>query len=750
VRNEYFLDTQGNKDVSLGDLAKIVRGRAWLVALCVFLGLVAGEVAIITTPPTYRADGLLQIDSGGKILPITIEGLVLGETEVDTEVIIITSRGVVGSAISSLGNVRTQASPRMLPIVGPLIYQLPLPDPGLGWLRPYAWNTEKITIAALEVPEDWGDKKMTIVKGSGDSYKVRLPDNRVLEGQTGILLRDQNSEFLLRVDELVGESGREFIFWQQSLRTAVESMQENVKAVKPSRNSEMIMVEFEDSSAELARKKLHALLETYARQNVLKSSASAQKGMEFIRSQLPEAERALNRSQENLNLYLIGRDSVDLDYETSQLLQQITEVEKRLNQLDFEEEEIKSRYTVNHPKYRSLLTAREKLNEQLAQLRNETKNLPETQREVLELNHELATSQEFHFQLLNRLQELEIVQASSIGNVRILDQAQALETPVAPLPFQLRLFSMIIGAFLGLVLTTYLHFSSKGIRGAEDLEKLGFPVFAIVPHSVNVAPGLKKTYLKSPLKIIALENPFESTTESLRSLRTAMSFGIMNTSTESVLLTSATPNSGKTFLSINLAVIAAQTGQKVCLIDSDMRKCDLRHYLGKPLDTLGLSEVLSGQKPVEDVLVRDHKIPNLDIILSGAPPPNPSELLMRKSFDELMVRLGALYDLVILDSPPVLAVTDPIIIGRNVAARLIVARHMKTFPAELEAVRRTFEVSGNHLTGAILNNYVARKSDPGYLYNYRYGYGRKSRYGIYGYGRNSEKELSDSASSTIS
>ena len=154
MRNEPFFDTQNSKEVTLGDLTKVIGSRAWLIALCAFLGLVAGEVAIITTPPTYRADGLLQLDSRGEVLPIQIEGLSLGDSNVDTEILVLTSRGVVGSAISSLGNVRIQTSPRMLPLVGPLIYQLPLTDPGWGWLRPYAWNTERIAIAALEAPEE--------------------------------------------------------------------------------------------------------------------------------------------------------------------------------------------------------------------------------------------------------------------------------------------------------------------------------------------------------------------------------------------------------------------------------------------------------------------------------------------------------------------------------------------------------------------------------------------------------------------
>jgi len=740
MKNEYFFDTEKENVFSISDLAQIVKGRMWLVCVFVFFAIVICEVLIITISPIYKADALVQIEEKGPgITPVFFEGQDFGSFNMETEVVIATSRRVVEDALSSLDQ-RAQTSLRMLPLFGPLIYQLPLPDPGWEWLRPYAWNTEKITIGLMEIPEEWHDKEMFLVKGAGENYKVKLPDNRVLEGQTDVLLRDQDTEFSLRVDELVGKPGREFILWYQSLVKATQKMQSMLEAGNAARNARIMKIEFRDESPELARDKLQALLEAYVRQNIARSSASAQKGLEFIQSQLPEAERGLLLSQEALDAYLEEQGSVDLNYETAQLLQQITETENRLNQLILEEKHIESRYTVHHPRYKSLLTTREQLNERLAQLRSETRDLPETQREVLNLNRNVSVAQGFHSQLLSNSQELEMVQASSTGSIEILDNARASNIPVWPVPVQMRIFAALIGTFLSLSLVGYLHFSPKGIRGAEDLEKIGLPVFAIVPRSNDLASQIKKASFKTR-KISVLENPFEPTAESLRSLRTAMNFGIMNVSTESVLLTSATPNSGKTFLSVNLSIIAAQAGQKVCLIDADMRQCDVRNYFDKPRTNPGLSDILSRQKILEDVLVRDCGAPGLDIIFSGVFPPNPSELLMRKDFDELMVQLSALYDLIIVDSPPVLAVTDPIIIGRSVSARLVVVQHMKTLSAQIEAVRRTFEVSGNHLTGAVLNNYVARKSEPGYFYNYRYSY---SKYG-YGYGRGPKKEKTDAA-----
>jgi len=263
----------------------------------------------------------------------------------------------------------------------------------------------------------------------------------------------------------------------------------------------------------------------------------------------------------------------------------------------------------------------------------------------------------------------------------------------------------------------------KGIRGSQEIERLGLPVFATISYSPQAANNRSN---RGDLPVLALTTPDDMVIESIRSMRTALHFGMLDAKTNTVLLTSAAPEAGKSFTAINLAAVAAQAGQRVCLIDADMRKGYIRRYVGVAKGTPGLSELLAREATLEQVLLPG-PVDGLTVIVSGRYPPNPSELLMRSEFEKLLSDLNEKFDLIIIDSPPTLAVTDPVVIGRYVGATILVARHMKTMIGEIEAVRRAFETAGAKVTGAILNGY---KADEGgrnyggqyYYYNYSYSY----------------------------
>jgi len=200
---------------------------------------------------------------------------------------------------------------------------------------------------------------------------------------------------------------------------------------------------------------------------------------------------------------------------------------------------------------------------------------------------------------------------------------------------------------------------------------------------------------------------------------------MLDAKTNTILLTSAAPGAGKSFTAVNLAAVAAQAGQKVCLIDADLRKGYLRRYFDREKGTPGLAEYLAHEKTLDEVLIQG-PIPKLSVITSGRFPPNPSELLMRPEFGALLNRLNERFDLIIVDSPPTLAVTDPVVIGRYTGATIVVVRHLETMLGEVEAVRRTFETAGGKVTGAILNGYKvtegSRYGGQYQYYNYRYSY----------------------------
>lgn len=412
---------------------------------------------------------------------------------------------------------------------------------------------------------------------------------------------------------------------------------------------------------------------------------------------------------------------MDVEYETRTLLERATQVETELNALSLKEEELKERYTISHPVYQALLQNRAMLQGQLADLRVVTSDLPETQREIFNLTRNLEVAQQVYLQLLNRQQELRVVQASTVGSVRIIDSAYAQDQKISPRTARTLALFLVIGIVFGAGAVLVLRAMHGGIRGAQEIEAIGLPVFATVAFSPQAVNHRKK---KGVLPIHAITYPNDVVVESLRSLRTSLHFGMLDAATKSILLTSAAPSAGKTFISVNFAVVAAQAGQKVCLIDADLRRGYMRRYFGRDKGTAGLTDYLAGDKTLEEVMF-DGPVQGLSVITSGRFPPNPSELLMRAEFELLLQRLDKTFDLIVIDSPPTLAVTDPVVMGRYAGARIVVARHMATRLEELDAVRRAFENAGSRVTGTILNGYassIGSRYGGGYYYNYRYSY----------------------------
>ncbi|GAB1363913.1 hypothetical protein MASR1M32_31490 [Rhodobacter sp.] len=467
---------------------------------------------------------------------------------------------------------------------------------------------------------------------------------------------------------------------------------------------------------------LNTIAKAYVAQNISRSAAEADNSLKFIEEQLPIAEAAMSEAQQRLNDYRKANQSIDLDYETQSLLQEATQIEAELNALVLQEDELKKRYTPSHPTYEALLDSRAILEKRLEKIRSQTLGLPETQKQVFNLTRDLEVAQQVYIQLLNRAQELRVVRASTVGSVRIIDTAYSDGIRISPRTGMVLVVALILGLLTGIGIVVLRRLLHRGIRGAEEIERLGLPVFGTVTFSPD-AVNHRKTRGKLPIH--ALERPEDLVAEAMRSMRTALHFGMIDAKTNSVLFTSSAPGAGKSFTAVNLAIVAAQAGQKICLIDADLRRGYLRRYFGIEKNRPGLAEHLAGEKTLDEVLVPG-PVPGLSVIASGRFPPNPSELLMRAEFPALLMALRDRFDLILIDSPPALAVTDPVVIGHAVDATILIARHLETMPAEVEAVQHAFRTAGGKLTGAVLNGYRQeegrRYGAYRQYYSYRYSY----------------------------
>jgi tyrosine-protein kinase Etk/Wzc len=706
-------------EIDLGALALTLWRGKLVLGITTALGLAAGAFSVANTQPTFQADALFQLEekSGSLALPSSLSGMVENDPRSVTEIEIIRSRMVLGEAVAN-ENLDWRVIPALAPVIGVMAsrYRLPLVDSFIP--ETFARPGESISLEHLVVPPSWLNKDIELVVLSEDTFRLILPDGEQIVGTIGERVTVEQAGLSVSIQALAAPPGRVFSIRQVDELRAINALRDRLSVSERGRSSGILEMRLTGKDRRENVRALDAITQAYLRQNINRSAAEAESSLTFIREQLPQAERNLREAEAALNEFRQQQVTVDLTLETETILGQITGVEAALAQLEGREDDLSRRYTPAHPTYRTFLEERQRLESRLGELREQVSALPETQRQILNLTRSVELAQQIYTELLTRAQEVEVLRASTIGNVRILDAAAAPPTPIAPRSARVLALAMIMGVLFGVALVLIRNWMRKGVQDGSELEQLGLPVFATINYN-KAADTLGRR--KGRLPILAMEQTADLTVESLRSLRTSLHFGMLDARTPTICVTSSHPGAGKSFLAVNLAVVAAQSGQRVCLIDTDLRRGQLRRYFDMPRDHPGLTDVIAGDVAADKVMV-DGPVENLRFLSTGRYPPNPSELLMRSEFSQLVEWCGEKFDLTIFDTPPVLAVTDPVIVARNTGANIFVARHDMTQAGEVEAAIKTFSSAGLRVSGAVLNGFDPKKARGRYGYGYGYGY----------------------------
>ncbi|GAM58797.1 tyrosine-protein kinase [Vibrio ishigakensis] len=544
------------------------------------------------------------------------------------------------------------------------------------------------------------------------------------------MARSENGEFLLFVSQLVGKQGQEYGLGKRSKLDAIQWLNGSLSVSERGKQSGILSFGFEGENKAQIIDLLNDIANNYFLQNVDRNAAEAENSLEFLQEKLPEIKAELTANEDALNKYRQDNESVDLGLEAQSTLKVMVELEAQLNELTFKESELAQRFTKQHPAYVAVLEKRKTLEAQKRRLEGQIKQLPKTQREVLRLTRDVEVNQQIYLQLLNKSQELAIVKASTVGNVRILDGAESYSAPVKPKKPLIAVLATLLGGMLSVAFVLLRAAFHRGIENPDQIEELGIPVYATIPKSAQqekIDRQLAKN--RSRKKLVSAEemllssvNPADLSVEAFRSLRTSLHFAMMEAKNNIIMITGPSPAIGKSFVSANFASIIASAGQKVLLIDADMRKGHLGRGVKLDHDN-GLSDYLVNDNEINEV-INSGQVENLDFIAKGKTPPNPSELLMHKRFTELCEWASENYDIVIIDTPPVLAVTDAAIVGRQAGTTLMITRFAKTAPKEIEVSIDRLEQAGIETKGVILNA-VEKTASSYYTYGY-YNYSYKS------------------------
>ncbi|KHT52214.1 polysaccharide biosynthesis tyrosine autokinase [Vibrio sinaloensis] len=703
-------------EIDLGKLLGILLDAKWLIIAVTAIFAVAGVAIALLSTPIYKADALIQIEqksSGGISAMVGDMGeLFSQESSATTEIEIIKSRMILGDTVDKF-NLTTVASPSYLPLVGKGIARL-------------SGDLNRITISRYELP-DYAlgmEHKLIVLDAEKKQYQLVREDERVvLEGTAGKLA--QNEDYTLFVTDLQSSTGFEFGIAKRSRLEAIEWLKRNLSISERGKQTGILNLSFEGEYRTLISDILNHISQTYFLQNVERNSAEAEKSLTFLKQHLPEIKTNLTSSEDILNQYRQENESVDLGLEAQSTLKVMVELEAQLNELTFKESDISQRFTKDHPAYRSLLDKRQTLLNEKERLNQQVQKLPKTQREILRMTRDVEVNQQIYIQLLNKVQELSIIKAGTVGNVRILDSAQTYMVPVKPKKPLIAVLATLLGGMLSVAFVLVKAAFHRGVENPDEIEQIGLSVYASVPRSEmqeSLFSKVKKKNRSGQMALLAEANPADLSVEALRGLRTSLHFAMMEADNNVLMISGPAPGIGKSFVSTNFAAVAAKTGQRVLLIDADMRKGYLQKPFGLKWDN-GLSDLLSGKIDTAQS-IKTTSIENLDIIARGQVPPNPSELLMHRRFKELLDWASGEYDLVIVDTPPVLAVTDPSIVGALAGTTLMVARFGQNTVKEIDVARDRFEKAGIEVKGVILNA-VEKKASSSYGYGY-YNYAYKS------------------------
>jgi tyrosine-protein kinase Etk/Wzc len=518
------------------------------------------------------------------------------------------------------------------------------------------------------------------------------------------------------------------VFWVQrgSFIGNIQSLQGRLSVAERGEWSGILSVSVQGTDPVSVEKQVNEIANVYVRQNVERRSEEAAKTLRFLDEQLPLVRQDMEAAELALNSYRLEKGSIDLPSETQTILQTIVSIEAQLNKISQEREKVRLAFTELHPTVVALDRQGEGLKNELAELNSQVRDLPSTQQELLSLIRDVEVNAELYTSLLSTSQELRVVKAGTVGNVRVIDYAVTPTTPVKPNRSRIMLLSLLIGGFVGVATA----FAKKALRsGVEDPDVIerhvSIPVYATISHSrrqERLFRNLKAE--KAERAILAVDKPDDSAIESLRNLRTALHFGMLNVKNNCIMIAGPSPGVGKSFVSVNLGVVLASNEKKVLLIDGDLRRGHLNEYLGIEREN-GLSEFISGKIPADEAL-HQTTVPGLTLVPTGALPPNPAELLLHHRFSDLLVALMPRYDHVIIDSPPILAVTDAAIIGQMVGGTLMVLKAGAHPMGEIELAVKRLKQSDVNLRGILFNDLKASSSRYGAgKYNYQYAYKNK-------------------------
>lgn len=700
-----------------------------LIALCVILSLVCALLYLRTTPDTYAVDALVQVEESkgtSAALLGNLSSMMEQKQPAQAEIELLKSRLVLGSVIKNLNlDLKISGTENSFfdRLLNPHDYQTQYQEKSVLFQD----DSKSFDVRKFEVPVYYLDKNL-LLNFSGNKFTLTdAQTNQILfsapTNQENLHTTEHGTwKVAIYTQDQLKDT---YNIQKMSLPAAMGSITNNYSVAEKGKMTGILGLNYQGQDKEHITKVLNSILVAYSQQNIERRSAETAQTLKFLDEQLPQLKQQLDVAEREFNKFRQQYNTVDVTKESELYLTQSITLETQKSQLEQQQAEMAAKYTNEHPVMQQMNAQLGAINKKIGELNDTLKQLPDLQRRYLQLYREVEVKTQLYTALLNSYQQLRIAKAGEIGNVRIVDTAVEPIKPIAPKKLQILILAIFLGGFLGTLLALLRNMLRSGIKDSSQIEnELDLPVYATVPRSSIQESRIKLLKKKKHIPILAIKNGDDIAIESLRSMRTAIHFALNNAKNNIIMISGPAPEVGKSFISINLATILAQSNKRVLIIDGDMRRGYLHKYFNYD-NQPGLAEYLNTQQKLEGI-IRPTEVHNLDVITRGKSPVNPSELLSSAKFAAMFEQLSPRYDHIIIDTPPVLAVTDGIIISQYAGVNLVITRYAKSQMKELELTVNRFEQVGAKVNGFILNDIQRGSGGYGYGYGYNYAYGYKA------------------------
>jgi tyrosine-protein kinase Etk/Wzc len=731
------IQIQPDDEIDPRALVGTLLDHKWLIIKATLGALAIGLAYLLVATPQYEAKAMVQVEQAP-----SLPGLNLGTQQsspsspaaADAKAI-LTAQSVVGEAVRNL-HLYIDTSPYRVPVIGGLVARLhdltsgnEVNAPWFG-LNGYGWGGAHLDMPQLNVPDRLLGEDMTLTAGPDGSYVLTedsdvpfSPGMQLLQGHVGRV--SSGSGVTMLVKSMRANPGMRFHVVRNDEVTTIAGIQQAISTSQPVQGSNIISLAYDSADPHQAVKVLEHVVSAFLAQNVGRNSAQASSSLKFVQQQLPDVKKKLADAQAALAAFQLKAHSVDVPMQTQTLLSEMATINNNIDQLNIQKAEVQRLYTPQHPAYKAIMQQIGQLQAQRAAIDKRMTTFPDTQRQLLRLTGDVQVLNNTYTGLLNEAQQLELAQAGTVGTARVVDAPSVdITHPAKPRKLLTLMGCAFLGGFLAVAYIFLQQMFRRGLEDPAEIEQLGVEVYSAIPLSeqqIELSQHRRRLLGKGRSALLALAAPDDVASEAMRSLRTSMRFTQLGASDNRLMVCGSSSQAGKTFVSSNLAAVNAQAGLRVLLIDANMRDGDLHQVLGVRADG-GLSELLAGELEVAEAIRPITGLGGeLDFIPRGSKPSNPSELLMQPYFGALLRRLSPAYDLVVIDSPPILAVTDAAIIGHHVGTSLLVVRYGLNQSREVELAIQRFRQAGVTIKGVVFNGMEKRSN----------GF---STYGFLGYG----------------